>query len=316
MKPATVLLLALTLVVAPRSVVCQTDGRYGGDPLLVGAGARSLGMGSAFVAISDDATAIYWNPAGLASLEKNELQIQHAEQFGGSVDHDVFMLASPFPVGGFGIGLIRLGVDGIKLTSLEDPGNPAGPDNRPVVTGVESTTDYSLYLSYGRSVRPDLTVGASFKLIWRNLAVGDGSGYGIDLGLLYAPRPGLTGGLSIRNLTRTRVSFDSGSNDDIPPSAWLGIAYARPVPTLKGEIIVSTSLHFGEQKSPVDSRQGFRIGTEYIYQRILAFRMGVEGNHFTAGTGVKLMDQFGLDLALLENGQLDNTYRVSASFFF
>ena len=316
MKPAVYHTILALFVFIPTTAVGQSNSRYAGDPLLVGAGARSLGMGSAFVAISDDATAIYWNPAGLAALGRNELQIQHAEQFGGSVNHDVFTLATPFQIGGFGIGLIRLGVAGIKLTSLENPGSPAGPDNRPVVTSEKSTTDYSLYLSYGRSVRSDLRVGVSFKLIWRNLAIGDGSGYGVDVGALYSPRPGLTGGLAIRDLTGTRISFDSGSSDNIPPSAWLGIAYARPLPRVKGEITLSSSLHLGEQKSSVDSRQGFRIGAEYIYQSVLAFRLGAEGKHFTAGTGVKIMDRFSLDLALLENGQLDNTYRVSASLYF
>lgn len=41
----------------------------------VGSGARALGMGGAFIAVADDATAVSWNPAGLAQLEKPELSI-------------------------------------------------------------------------------------------------------------------------------------------------------------------------------------------------------------------------------------------------
>jgi hypothetical protein len=316
MRPVSILLLFSLTLFYPTRVLPQVDTRYGGEPLLLGAGARPMGMGSAFVAISNDATATYWNPAGLAGLEANEFQAQHAERFGGAINHDVFTLASPYPIGGFGIGLTRLGVDNIKLTALENPSAPAGSENRPVVTRVETTTDYALYLSYGRRIHPDLAVGASFKLIWRNLAVGDGSGYGIDIGLLYNLRPGITFGMSIRNLTRTKIAFDSGSNDKIPPSAWLGIAYARRVPSLKGDITLSTSLHLGEQTSSVTDTQAFRVGAEYLYKQILAFRTGVEGTHFTAGTGLKFLDRFSLDLAFLEHDKLDNTYRVSASVYF
>ena len=93
-------MLALCLAFAADGIGAQTVSRYGGDPLLVGAGARSLGMGGAFVALSDDATAVYWNPAGLAGLARMEVQVQHTEQFGGTGNHDAFALARPSPIGG------------------------------------------------------------------------------------------------------------------------------------------------------------------------------------------------------------------------
>ncbi len=309
-------LLALSLLSTAGRAVAQDSTRYGGDPMLLGAGARPLGMGSAFVAISDDATAVYWNPAGLARLSRRETQFQHAEQFGGTVNHDVFTLAGPSPVGGFGMGLLRLGVDGVKLTALEDPSRPLGPDNRPLVSRVVGTSDYTLILAYGRKVRTNLSIGAGLKLIWRRLSVGSGSGYGIDLGALYTPRPELSAGLVLRNLTRTRISFDSGAADRIPPSLLLGVAYTRMVPAIRGRITWSISLHIGEEKSGLEDAEGIHTGAEYLFRKVLAFRIGAEGDHFTAGAGIRLYERFGFDLAFLEHGQLDNTYRISASFYF
>ncbi len=43
------------------------------SPNPVGSGARALGMGGAFIAIADDATAASWNPGGLIQLEKPEI---------------------------------------------------------------------------------------------------------------------------------------------------------------------------------------------------------------------------------------------------
>lgn len=44
-------------------------------PLPVGSGARALGMGGAFIAVADDATAASWNPGGLTQLERPELSV-------------------------------------------------------------------------------------------------------------------------------------------------------------------------------------------------------------------------------------------------
>jgi hypothetical protein len=293
------------------------DTRYAGDPLLLGAGARPLGMGSAFVALSDEATAVYWNPAGLPRLGRREVQIQHAEQFGGTVNHDVFTVAVPTPSGGFGVGLLRMGVGGIAITELEDPSVPAGPDNRPIVLRTANASDYSLHLAYGRIVSSRLSVGLSLKLIWRNLSVGSGSGWGFDLGAHYkAPVEGLTVGALLRNATRTRIGFDTGSSDRIPPSLLLGVAWSRHFPGIRGRLTSSVSVHLNEESSVLEDVQGVQAGAEYAFREQIAFRLGAEGDHFTAGAGVRIRERIGLDLAFLENGRLDNSYRISGSFFF
>jgi len=66
----------------------------------------------------------------------------------------------------------------------------------------------------------------------------------------------------------------------------------------------------------VEDAEGVHMGAEFVYKERVAFRLGAEGIHFTAGTGVRVRDRFGLDLAFLENGQLDNSYRISASAYF
>jgi hypothetical protein len=49
--------------------------RVNGSDLIMGIGARAIGMGGAFVAVSDDATAIFWNPAGLTRLPGSQLHL-------------------------------------------------------------------------------------------------------------------------------------------------------------------------------------------------------------------------------------------------
>jgi opacity protein-like surface antigen len=307
--------MGLYMALIPKQAEAE-ETRYAGDPLLAGAGARSLGMGGAFVALADDATAAYWNPAGLAGQTLTEVQVQHAEQFGGTVNQDAFALARPTTVGGFGASILRLGVGRITLTDLEDPTRPPGPDNRPVVSRVAGAADHTVYLAYGRRATPSLSVGVALKMAWRRLGVGNGSGFGFDLGLLYESGTGIRAGLSVRNATRTRIHFDSGAEDRISPSLLIGLAYSRRFPALRGRVVWSSSAHLGEQKSEVESGQGLCLGTEYLYRDVLAFRIGVRDRRFTAGTGVHLFDRLAFDLAYLDHGELDNTYRISASLFF
>jgi hypothetical protein len=308
------LLILLTRVVS--GISSAQDSRYAADPLLLGAGARSLGMGSAFVAVSDDATALYWNAAGLAQLERAEIQAQHAEQFGGTVNHDFITVGIPADLGTFGIGLVRLGVNGIRLSSLEDPSLPLGPGNRPVASGKAGTSDYTLTVGYGRAIRNHLSVGATLKLIWRNLDAGNGTGYGLDLGVHYVHHDTWRMGAVIKDVTGTRITFDSGARDRIQPSLNVGVAYLRPLQTLDGQILLSMSAVINEATSGAEDGQTIRSGLEYRHQRGLAARLGLEGDHFTAGAGLEPTDRIRVDIAFLENGDLDNTYRISASLFF
>ena len=299
---------------------------YAGDPLLLGAGARALGMGSAYVALSFDATAVYWNPAGLApevyygagsdkSLlpPKREIHVQHAEQFGGSVNHDIFALRLPIRKGGIGLGIVRAGVDGIALTGLEDPDRPIGPDNRPVIIDKIGTADYVFRIAYGRHITDKLRLGAGIKMIRRDLSVGIGSGFGLDISLLYLPTSTFRMGAVIRDLTKTRIAFPDGITDRISPSLLIGLALLRRVPG--GDMTVGFSTHLNDEKSTQEKTRSIQLGTEYRLQHRLAFRLGYKDGHFTAGTGLQLR-RFGVDLAFMEHDQLDNTYRISAMLFF
>ncbi len=322
-------ILALYCTCALTSPIHAQTSHYTGDPLLLGAGARALGMGSAYVALSFDATAIYWNPAGLtpeasptrsrtdfdsrSSLPKREIHLQHAEQFGGSVNQDIFALRLPLRKGGIGLGIVRAGVDGIALTGLEDPDRPIGPDNRPVIIDKIGTADYVFRIAYGRHITDKLRLGAGMKMIRRDLSVGIGSGFGLDIGLLYLPTSTFRIGATIRDLTKTRIAFPDGISDHISPSLLIGSALQRRVPG--GDMTAGFSTHLNDKKSTREKTRSIQLGIEYRLQHRLAFRLGYKDGHFTAGTGLQLR-RFGVDLAFMEHDQLDNTYRISATLFF
>src|SRR3972149_5404206 len=90
---ALVVALPFLLPAAFPSPVLAT--KYAGEFLKAQLGARAIGMGGAFVAVADDATAPYWNPAGMVYLPYREVLPQHSEKFGSLVNHDYLGAALP-----------------------------------------------------------------------------------------------------------------------------------------------------------------------------------------------------------------------------
>ena len=72
-----------TLLAAPAHAT-----KYAGEFMKIAVGARAVGMGGAFASVADDATAPFWNPAGMVYLPYKEGFLQHAEQFGSLVNHN------------------------------------------------------------------------------------------------------------------------------------------------------------------------------------------------------------------------------------
>src|SRR5437016_158316 len=77
---ATLLLgWAVAPVHAQETLGGQRAGTSSATFLRIGVGARAEGMGETFVAVANDPSAIYWNPAGLASLQRTEIAESHVE---------------------------------------------------------------------------------------------------------------------------------------------------------------------------------------------------------------------------------------------
>jgi hypothetical protein len=89
-----ILLLAFFLVQL-QSYAQFSAPKYSNEFLAIGVGARALGMGQTQVSLADDATAGYWNPAGLASMTtKFDASLMHAQYFGGVADYDFAAFAA------------------------------------------------------------------------------------------------------------------------------------------------------------------------------------------------------------------------------
>lgn len=227
--------------------------KFSNDFLSIGVSADAMAMGKSVVATSNDANAIYWNPAGLAYQEdKYQVSFMHSEYFAGIAKYDfgAFSVALDSNKHAFGLGFLRFAVDDIPNTL--DLVDPSGNIDYDKVTSF-SVGDYAIFMTYSRKIIPGLSVGGTVKIITRragDLNVNTGFlakswGFGIDLGLNYRVKD-FRLGVHLKDITTTfnawsfefteaaKETFQETGND-IPvnsqeltaPQIILGFAYEK-----------------------------------------------------------------------------------------
>ena len=162
--------------------------KYSNEFLNIGAGARGLAMGNAQVASVNDATAGYWNPAGLTGVKDNpNLVLMHADYFAGIAKYDYAALALPVQDNKrtLGFSILRFAVDDIPNTLfLVEPDGSINYNNIQTF----SSADYAFLFSYAQHFRQsekrNISIGANAKVIYRKVGkFASAWGFGLDAGI-------------------------------------------------------------------------------------------------------------------------------------
>lgn len=314
-KPAFFLLAAA--VAAAMFALCPAayayEARPGGfrDAFDLGAGARSMGMGSAFSAIADDATATYWNPAGLAQLTQKQTASMRSFL---DLDRKFDFGAIAFPLGHSTIGghIMRFGLDNIPATEL-NTSQIVGvrPDGTPIydiaVLNTYSDSVISMGVSLATSLWDNMSLGGTIKYLRDSVYKQTGSGFGADLGFLFTPTPRVKVGLNLRNFP-AKLEWDGNLAPvtDLSATAMLGVSY-QPNESM---------LFAADMKKTEDVDFRFSVGGEYSYSRKAFFRLGYDHDHITAGLGVRhggwQVDYAFADRPLAAEHRLSSTFRFGS----
>lgn len=298
----------------------SAETKFAGEFMSLGIGARPLGMGSAYVALADDATFPYWNPAGGAQGKKRELFLMHTENFESIVKLDgIAYLQSSGSKGAIGILFTRLGVDGIALTdsSSSDPNFPYFVKER------VNSQDLLLTLSYSQLQGDAFSWGGSVKLVRRDTGISSAFGSGVDLGGLYRPGENISLGINLQDLTTTILTWDTGQKDFVLPTLKTGILLRREIDFPEGDLLfaLDVDLKFenrGEEASQFTYGRGsgdLHLGGEYLFRKVLALRMGSDIGRFTYGAGIHLKS-FKIDYSRFNHSDLGGSFRISGSLLF
>ncbi len=262
-----------------------------------GAGERALAMGSAFVASADDATAMYWNLAGLGLVRRGELQVNQSSDMGLGIQESNAALVLPsWRWGTLGLAFRHFGVSGIEQR-----------DHQNVLIGESiSDSELELALGYGRSLGEIWTVGGAIKMQRQSLAGYGANGLGVDLGVGLSPRfaERLRLGLAVRNVVQPSLRLDRESLPD-PMTVRTGIGYRIPLGSGPGLL---TELDF---EKPGTAPGKLHAGLEYRFFNLAALRAGLNGDVLTAGSGI-LWRNLSMDYTF-ENNPLASAHRIGLS---
>ena len=282
---------------APVSNCFAQARKYSNEFLSIGVGARALAMSNAQVSTVDDATAGFWNPAGLVNVKGNlQIAAMHASYFAGVANYEFGSIAIPGASSTIGISMIRFGVDDIPNT-LELYG-PDGMINYDRVKPF-SEADYAFYFSYARKSKIEgLTYGGNAKVIHHK--AGDFAtawGFGFDLGAQYRKNKWSFGVLG-KDVTSTfnAWSFNTdqfadvfaATNNEIPknslevtlPKLIPGVAYTEDLSAkFKLTGAADFDVTFDGQRNVVISSDPISVdphmGFELAYDQFIFLRGGV-----------------------------------------
>lgn len=281
--------------------------KYAGEFLYLGAGARPLSLGGAYIAAEGDIFSSYYNPAGLNDLEGYQAAFMHSETFGSLLNHDYVAVAKGQFNGVAALTFYRLGGGGILITE-EYLGEFR-------VKREASHADYVFGFSYGHKQFPRLSWGLSAKIIYRKIIDYSAWGIGLDAGMRYHLRDDVVAAIVVQDITGTVLSYSYDNKETINPTMKLGLGLNRRFGEFKGMFLVDADIHFEKRGHSAQFYQSWvsadtHFGFELSFKNVVAARVGSDIGHLTTGVGIKF-SRFRVDLALLDHSDLDTSYRGS-----
>jgi hypothetical protein len=305
--------------------------------LSISQGARAAGMGSAFVAIADDPSAMFWNPAGLAKIQGGSALIERTNWIAGINYNFLAVSYNLGAYGSLGLSFIASDIDEMNVTTIREPEG----------TGETfKVTDMAISLAYAINLTENFSIGFSPKLIQQSIWRMSATAFAIDLGVQYiTPFDGAVLAMSISNFG-TKMKLDgksslvlydpdlstTGNNGMIPAylqtDEWelplnfrVGLSYV-PIKTEMHSLTVAV-----DAAHPSDDYESVNIGGEYSFYDIVYLRAGYKSlflqdaeESYTFGFGIKKMIFGGVglkvDYSYGEFGRLNNIQKFSVGLTF
>jgi tetratricopeptide (TPR) repeat protein len=248
------------------------------SPFGLGAGGRSIAMGGAAAALSGNSYVLFWNPAGLSRVERDEANLFHTSLFEESATYSALALSHPFlEIGVVSFGVIQLRVGGIEQRD----------ESNMLVPGELENIQTRYVLGYAREIAKGLSIGLDCKLDRFTQGQYGANGFGLDMGLrLETPvrSPAVDGiavGISLKNAIEPAIQLAARETGD-PRGVRAGISLWRSVSArLEDRITCAVD---AEKTRFSDTR--LHLGAEYAVKGVFALRGGWDSGIPTFGCGI------------------------------
>jgi len=263
----------------------------------LGAGARAIGVGRAFVSLADDASAMYWNPAALKNVQRMQFMAMYMPLYGDFTEATYTYFGFVYPTlsaGAFGVGYMGVGT---TFDGYDDVSRP---------TGEGDYSESQILVSYAAERHVgwffgNLAVGANFKISRQTVDPFSSTAPGVDLGFRYIPdgAKSLVFGVNVQDLSGAQYKLDL-EEDTVDRTILMGAGYTK---RFDNGAALRLMLQY-DMPERADGR--FHAGAEYAFSRFLALRAGFDDDTATFGLGVGAYD-YGLDIAYYSKDEAGST---------
>lgn len=177
MKKIILIILVITLLFSGMALAqFSKRGTSGAQFLKIGVGARAQGMGGAFTALANDASALYWNPAGIARIPNMEMIFSYTDWF-TDINHAFFgFVYNSGAMGNIGFSLTSVSMGDMEITTPEEPQGTGNFFN---------ASDIAFGITYARNMTDHFSFGIKLKLIYESIWDMNVTGWAFDIGTIY-----------------------------------------------------------------------------------------------------------------------------------
>jgi hypothetical protein len=283
--------------------------------LKIGVGSRATAMGDAFVAVANDVSSLYWNPAGLVLSNKNEIMFSHNNWI-VDIGHEFF---------GTSYHLSQNDAIGIALSSLHMEDMAVTTEVNPFGTGEYfSFSDFAISATYSRKMTDQFSFGATVRYFEETLDKLKMRGILVDLGTYYWTGLGSTRfAVTITNFGNElapdgKIKLFGGREktqwQSFSPPTMFRIGFAlEPYQNLEHRITTSIQLNH-----PNDNSENVSTGLEYAWHEMFFIRGGYKINvdeqdlSFGVGFNIDLdIAEFTMDYSFANFERLGSAHRFS-----
>jgi hypothetical protein len=284
-------------------------GTFDGQFMKIPIGARATGMGGAFVAVADDASAVFWNPAGVARLSGSIVAVHHLNWVTDiNMTQGTYVFSLGFLPGMLAFNARSLYMDDMERTTVYQPDGD----------GTYFDAGYSSFgLTYARSLTDKFSVGITGSLIHAGLDDLSSNAMSFDVGTLYDTGfRSLKIGMEIANMGSELKFIDQSSK--LPILFRVG-ASINVMNSLDHKLMTT-----GEFSHPPDNNERMNWGAEYSFKDFFFIRggynFGYDIESFSGGVGVRfpssISSETRFDYSYTDLSDLSGAHRFSLEILF